>query len=137
MNPNPSFVAAIAVVIFKEGRVLALRRASTRDAGAGLWETVSGRVEPDEQPVAAALREVAEECGLEVHLEPRPVDAYTARRGQTPMLVVLYRAEHVAGEVRRSAEHDEHAWWTPGEFAANSSLTRLSEAVSRAALISR
>src|SRR5690606_21276821 len=105
-------------VIFKGDRVLAMRRAATKDAAPGLWETLSGRVEPDEQPLDALAREIEEECGLEVRVDPRPVDAYVARRRDEPMLVLVYRAEWIAGEVRRSEEHDAHAWWTPAELRA-------------------
>lgn len=127
------FVVAVAAVIFKGDRVLAMRRAATKDAGPGLWETLSGRVEPDEQPLDALAREIEEECGLRVRIDPRPVDAYVARRKDEPMLVLVYRAEWIAGEVRRSAEHDAHAWWTPAELRAATSLARLADAVDRAA----
>jgi 8-oxo-dGTP pyrophosphatase MutT (NUDIX family) len=127
-----TFVAAVAAVIFDEGRVLAMRRAATKDAGAGLWETLSGRIDPGEQPLDAIAREIVEECGLEVRIDPRPVDAYVTLRGEAPMLLVVYRAERVSGEVRRSPEHDAHAWWTPEEFRAKSTLARLADAIDRA-----
>lgn len=127
-----SFVVAVAAVIFRGERVLAMRRAPHKDAGPGLWETLSGRVEPGEQPIDAIAREIDEECGLEVRIDPRPVDAYTATRRDEPMLVIVYRAEWIAGEVRRSDEHDAHAWWTPGELRANTTLVRLADAVDRA-----
>ncbi|MBX3270158.1 MAG: NUDIX domain-containing protein [Sandaracinaceae bacterium] len=125
-------VVAVAAVIVDGERVLALRRAPQRDAGAGLWETVSGRVEPGEDPLDATRREIAEESGLEVALDRRPIDAYAARRGEAPMIVVVYRARRVAGEVRRSDEHDEHAWVTPAELRARGAPPRLCDAVERA-----
>lgn len=132
-----AFVVAVAAVIVRgdlEGgaRVLAMRRAATKDAGAGIWETCSGRLEPDEQPLAAIAREVAEETGLEVRVDASPVDAYTMRRGQRPMVVLVYRAEWVSGEVLRSDEHDAHAWWTRAEVEASAMPPRLVEAVVRA-----
>lgn len=130
--PSDRFVVAVAAVVVRDGRVLAMRRSATKDAGAGLWETLSGRVEPDEQPLDAVAREIDEECGLTVRVRPRPVDAYVARRGAAPMTVIVYRADWMAGEVQRSAEHDAHAWWTPAEFRAKSTLARLADAVDRA-----
>ncbi len=130
-----AFVVAVAAVIFRGDRVLAMRRSASKDAGAGLWETLSGRVEPDEQPLDALAREIEEECGLEVRVDDRPVDAYVARRNETPLLVLVYRAEWVSGEVRRSGEHDAHAWWTPAELRRETSLVRLADAVDRAAAL--
>lgn len=126
-------MVAVTALIFREGRVLAMRRSADQDAGAGLWEAVSGRIEADEQPLDALAREVREETSLEVRIDPRPVDAYTMRRGERPMVVVLYRCQWLGGEVVRSEEHDDHAWWTPDEFAANSSLDRLARAIHHAA----
>jgi 8-oxo-dGTP pyrophosphatase MutT (NUDIX family) len=135
---DSGFVVAVAAVIVRaDGRVLAMRRSAHKDAGAGLWETVSGRVEADEPLEDAMLREIGEETALEVRLHPRPVDAYVARRGDRPMCVIVYRAEYVAGEVVRSPEHDAHAWWTPAELRAATTLTRLADAVDRAAAMAQ
>lgn len=127
-----SAVFAVVVVVKHLGRVLAMRRALDRDAGAGLWETVSGRIEADEEPAAAAAREVLEETGKRVSIDPRPVDAYRSYRGSSPMLVVVYRADWPGGEVERSSEHDAHEWLEPAAFRARTSLTRLAAAVDRA-----
>lgn len=58
-----------------------------------------------------------EECGLEVRLDPRPVTSYVAKRNETDMLVVAFRAESEAGDVVLSHEHEEYAWMTLEEFA--------------------
>lgn len=125
-------VVAVATLIVRAGRVLALRRAPDNLAGPGLWETVSGRVEQGEQPLETAVREVREEAALEVRIDPRPIGAYAAERRGHPMIVILYRAEYLSGEVCISHEHDQFAWLTPAEFAQRSSLRLLVEAVARA-----
>ena len=78
---------AVTVLVFRGGRMLSMRRSSTQQAGAGLWEGVSGRVQVGEDPIAAARREVQEETGLEVVVQPRPVTAYAALRRGEPMTV--------------------------------------------------
>jgi 8-oxo-dGTP diphosphatase len=127
-----TFVVAVAVVIVRGERVLAMRRSPHKDAGAGIWETLSGRLEIDEQPLDAIAREIEEECGLTVEIDRRPIDAYTARRDKTPMFVIFFRANYVAGEVRRSDEHDAHEWLTPDEFRARTPFVLLADAVDRA-----
>jgi len=106
-----------------------LRRAAWRDAAPGVWEATSGRLEPGEDPWAAAVREAQEETGLEVEVERRPWTAYAAKRANEPMLVVVYRAVAVAGTVVLSDEHDQAAWLDADAFAARSPLTALADAV--------
>ena len=125
-------VVSVAALVVRDRRVLAMRRAPTNLAGPGLWETLSGRVEQGEEPREAVMREIAEECGLEVELETRPFDAYAAVRRGHPMIVILYRARFVAGEVKLSEEHDDFAFLTADEFAQRSTLAPLVNVVRRA-----
>jgi 8-oxo-dGTP diphosphatase len=125
-------IVAVAGLVVRGTRVLALRRAATNPAGPGLWETVSGRVERGEEPGAALAREIAEETALEVRVEERPWDAYAALRRGEPMIVVLYRARYLRGEVRLSHEHDVFAWLSAAEFRERSSLGPLCRAVDSA-----
>ena len=57
-------VAAVALVD-ADGRVLLARR-PTGKSMAGLWEFPGGKVDPDETPEAALIRELAEELGIDV-----------------------------------------------------------------------
>ena len=41
-------IVAVAAVITRGPEILSLRRAATNEAGAGLWETLSGRIEQGE-----------------------------------------------------------------------------------------
>jgi len=101
---------AVTVLVFRDGRMLSMRRAASQDAGPGLWEGVSGRVQPGEDPIAAARREVLEETGLRVEIRSRPLTAYAALRRGEPMTVIVFAAEHQGGEVVISEEHDAFRW---------------------------
>jgi|SRR5690625_403360 len=126
-------IVAVAALIFDGDKLLCMRRSPQKDVGAGTWETLSGRVEPGEHPDDAILREIEEESGLDIELDYRPVTAYAALRGQEPMTVILYRAKWKGGEVRRSEEHDRHAWLTPDQFAERTHLKPLVDAARLAA----
>jgi 8-oxo-dGTP pyrophosphatase MutT (NUDIX family) len=55
---------SVAVLPWDENdRLLLVREAET-----GLWQTIGGAIEPDESPTEAAIREAAEEAGVEVEL---------------------------------------------------------------------
>jgi 8-oxo-dGTP pyrophosphatase MutT (NUDIX family) len=125
---EPLLVVAVAALLFDGDRLLCMRRSPERDAGPGLWETLSGRVRPGEDPLAAVRREIGEECGLEVELDARPVTAYSAKRNDDPMVVIVFRARVTGGEVVLSDEHDSFDWLTPGELALRSPLALLVQA---------
>ncbi|MGB5351425.1 MAG: NUDIX domain-containing protein [Polyangiales bacterium] len=108
---------AVTVLVFGQGRMLSMRRAASQEAGPGLWEGVSGRVQSGEDPIAAARREVLEETGLRVVIRSRPVTAYAALRCGEPMTVIVFAAEHEDGEVRLSEEHDAYRWCELGELS--------------------
>lgn len=131
------FVAAVVVFVFRGGRLLALRRSPRKDAAPGAWEAISGRVDPGEQPHAAAERESREECGIEVRIEPRPVTSYMTKRNRDDMLVVAYRGRPArgpaAGTVILSDEHDAFAWMTLEEFGGACRFPALVEAARSAA----
>ena len=125
-------LVAAVVIVFRNDRVLLLRRAPDNEAAPGLWESVSGRIEPGEDPHAAAEREAREETGLAVRVGEAPVDAYAMERRGRPMVVLVYRGDAPEGDVVRSDEHDAHEW-VPLDEATARMPKRLAEAARRAA----
>jgi len=123
------FVAAVCALVRRNGRILSMRRALTKDAAPGIWEALSGRIEPGESPLEAVHREIIEESGLEVLVHPRPLAAHTSRRAGVPMVIVYYLADWQRGEVLLSEEHDAFEWLTADEFAERTPIPQLAEAV--------
>jgi ADP-ribose pyrophosphatase YjhB (NUDIX family) len=84
-----------AVVVHEDGRLLLGRRSDN-----GLWAVVSGILEPGEQPALAAVREVAEETGIDAVVEglasvssgPEPVRYKNGDRAQYLDLTFLCHA---------------------------------------------
>lgn len=128
MNKEAKQWVAVVGLVFRGDLLLAMRRAPDRDAGAGIWEAISGRVAAGEDPLVAVIREIAEESGLSTEVHPAPIDSYAAMRGAEPMTVIVYRAEYRAGELRCSEEHDACRWCTLAEFAELGAPPRLVEA---------
>lgn len=125
------FVAAVCALIRKDGKVLAMRRAPTKDASPGIWEAVSGRMESSEEPLEAVHREIREETGLVVRIDPRPLSAHRASRAGVPMVIVYYVVDWVSGEVAMSDEHDAWEWLAAEDFAERTPIPQLARAVRR------
>lgn len=62
MSVRTLTIGAFAAIFDGDGRVLCVRQ----NYGDRLWTTPGGRLENDETPVAAVVREVKEETGLDV-----------------------------------------------------------------------
>lgn len=95
-------------------RVLVLRRGEgTRCTGA--WEAVHGRIEDGERPEEAAVREVAEETGLDVarlyNVICQPF--YLHRFDAVQMAVVFAAFVETPDAVALGPEHDAAEWLTP------------------------
>jgi 8-oxo-dGTP diphosphatase len=63
------------MVVRREDKVLLFRRAS-HSAHSGQWEFPGGKVDRDEKPVEALVREIREELGIEVKIQ-KPLTSST------------------------------------------------------------
>jgi 8-oxo-dGTP pyrophosphatase MutT (NUDIX family) len=93
-------------------RVLVLRRAAnTRSPGS--WETVHGRIERNEPPPAAALRELREETGFEAErLYSITVNPFYLHQTGEVQLAVVFAAFVTGDSVVLGNEHDASEWLT-------------------------
>jgi 8-oxo-dGTP pyrophosphatase MutT (NUDIX family) len=100
---HPGAVAVVAVD--SERRVVTLVRQLREAAGKRLLELPAGTREPDEEPLATAKRELAEEAGLGGG-EWRLAGSFYSTPGFCDELVSVYIAEGVE-EVERNPQDDE------------------------------
>ena len=114
-----------------EWLVLALQR-GTHTRCPGSWETVHGRMEPDERPEDAAVREVGEEAGLEVDrlysITCQPF--YLHKLGVVQVAVVFAAFVREPAEVTLGDEHQRHEWLTMADAATRFTWPREREALS-------
>ena len=108
-KPEPVQCAG-AVVLDAAGRLLLVRRGQAPSAG--LWSVPGGRVEPGESAAEAAVREVREETGLDVH-----VGALLASVEIGDYLVHDFAAEVIGGELCAGDDAADVRWCTFDEAA--------------------
>lgn len=85
-----------------------------RSASGGHWSFPKGRVEPNEDDLTTALRELREETGLSVEIQPdfRAVLSYNFSRGNASFSkeVVYFLGRATSFEVKLSGEHLDYLW---------------------------
>jgi len=106
-------VLVVAAVCIDGDRVLLTQRpAGTHLAGA--WEFPGGKMEPGESPEEALVREMREECGVEVAVG-EALDVTYWRYPTKSVLLLFYEARITEGEVRHLGVA-AHTWATRGEL---------------------
>ena len=99
-----------------EGRVLMARRPAGKQH-AGLWEFPGGKVEADETPQAALVRELREELGIEITSDALTPVAFSESPGNRHLVLLLYRCRSWRGEAR-ALDAAEIRWVAPDALAA-------------------
>lgn len=116
----PTYLPVVAAAIGPlEDRWLMHRRPEDKAHG-GLWEFPGGKIEAGEGARAALVREIAEECGLEVDSAQMVEAGFAAQdpaqcEGDRPILLLLFRCPAWSGEAT-SREGGQWRWCTRDEI---------------------
>ena len=112
-------------------RVLTVQRANdTRCPGA--WETVHGRLDPNERPEDGAVREVKEETGLTIaRLYSVTVQPFYLHMFGTVQLAIVFAAfVDEPADVELGSEHQNYEWLSPHDASSRFIWPREREALS-------
>jgi 8-oxo-dGTP diphosphatase len=119
LKKNPTEIHVVAAGLTTEGGKFLLQRRGPGGRHGGLWEFPGGKVEPDENPENALIRELEEELG--VAIAPSAMGFFgTAREessGEYPAIVMsLYTASVFEGDPE-GRQGQEWGWFGLDEGA--------------------
>ncbi len=128
-------VAAVSAAIFREGKVLLVRRGQA--PAAGRWSLPGGHIEPGETARDAAARELREETGIEARLTGVADAVDVIRRAPSGavsfhLVVVVYCGLWSRGEQRAGGDADAAGWYERSKLAQMDVTEGLVDAVTRA-----
>jgi len=112
-------ILAVGAVVVRDGKVLLTKRG--QEPGRGLWSLPGGAVHPGEELKAAVIRELREECGIEVAVEEvaevveRMIPDAEGRL-QYHYVILDYRTRWLRGDLSLSEEVEEARWVDPADL---------------------
>lgn len=103
------FKVFVLGVIEDNGRYLLMKRVNPPR----VWSGPSGWVSRGESPEESLVREIKEECNLEVKIIS-PLLIWNKNKGKA--LGLVYLCQYVAGQVTLNHEHSDYTWKTLKEI---------------------
>jgi ADP-ribose pyrophosphatase len=100
---------SVAVAAFLPDGSLVLIKQYRHPTGRRIWEVPAGKIDPGEQPLEAAQRELREECGLEA-TDWKPLLSYFSSPGFTSEQMHLFVARGCEARGDHEAEADIATW---------------------------
>jgi 8-oxo-dGTP diphosphatase len=125
---------AVSAAIFRDGRVLLVRRA--RSPGKGFYSLPGGRVEFGESLHAALHREVDEETGIRIEIIGLAGwrEVLPGASGGGHYLIMSFAARWASREPVLNDEHDDFKWLEPdaiGDLKVTGGLQEVVQAAQR------
>jgi len=119
-------MVGVGAIIVQNGKILIVRRSS--EPGKGKWSVPGGLVELGETVEQAVVREVREECGLDVEVD-RLIDVVDSmtfdRNGRLKYhFIILDFFVKIKGGELRPGDDAKEAMWVPLEEVENYDLTK-------------
>lgn len=117
IKTQKQIVVVGAIVVNGQGNVLLTRRNQPELPGAhNKWEMPGGKVEFNEAPEVAAVREVFEETGYKIQIDPTRVSVkamvWEFAERDIHTILIAYRATVLGGELKiQGGTVSDARWW--------------------------
>ncbi len=116
-GPELTHRIVVKVQIWREGKLLILKRALHDEPYPGLWDVPGGSVHKGETIEDGLRRETREEAGLSI-TRIRPLTSWGHGEGDKLAVGLSFLATTETNTVTLSDEHTEFAWAGPAEMDA-------------------
>lgn len=105
---------ASAAFVLEGQQVLLVKRGIEPELGK--WALPGGYVDYGEDPAQAAIRETAEETGLQVEVTALEDVIFT--QAIHPVILIVYRTRPIGGALLAGDDAEAVAWFDPGQWPA-------------------
>ena len=126
---NAKLIRCVSSVILVKGKILMLKRPDSASSFPGVWSLVAGKMEKNESPDRAAVREISEETGLKVSSPSAKLDPILVREKDVIWEVHPYLFVHDSSNVKLNCENTQHKWIRPGDIEKVNTVTSTVSAV--------
>ena len=99
----------VKAIIKKEDKYLLIQRSFDSHFFPSMWDFPGGKIDKDEKPEDAIIREVKEETSLSIELGDK-VGEYNFTKMETALHFQIFATKSFTGEVKLSADHSTAAW---------------------------
>ena len=104
----------VVAVIERDGRILIAQRSRTAQHPLK-WEFPGGKVEPDETPETAIVRELNEELAIRAKVGPEIGRYEFQYQGRWPIMLMFYRVTEFSGEPQ-NMDFEQILWVQPDQL---------------------
>ena len=103
-------IVSCAIIEDRDGNVLATQRSPTMSLPLK-WEFPGGKVEPNETPEQAIMREIMEELNIEIEIKSR-LEEVIHEYPTFNITLIPFICNYIAGELKLY-EHNQFLWLSP------------------------
>ncbi|MCL2890634.1 MAG: DUF126 domain-containing protein [Methanomassiliicoccaceae archaeon] len=126
---NVQMISCASSAVFVNGKILMLRRPDNVSSFPGMWSLAAGKIESNESPEDAAVREISEETGLTVHEPAVSLPPIFVRENNVVWKVYPFLFLLESADVALNCENAEYKWVLPSEIEEMRTVTSTYTAV--------
>jgi len=124
-----AIIISHTAIINKKGQILILRRSKKDKIFPGYWDLPGGTVRLKEDPTIGAIREVKEECGLEVtDLKPLACFSNWDKLKQEKFVTIIFWCKKYKGQIKLNFnDHEKYVWIDRNDLKNKKTIDYLKE----------